>query len=449
MNRLSLFDKIALSSLSLIGLLIGLVVARGDTVGVQIQSTFPENGGLVSAAGRIGITFKQAILADSFLNLLEVQPATAGLVNWEGNTLWFTPDKIFSAGVSYTLHLKPGGLSKDGRLVKHDFYLSFHTRPVQVLYLSLSDQKPDIWRQPLDGGAPVQMTFTGGSVYDYAPSTDGQQIVYSAKNTQGGIDQWLIQRDGSQNRELANCNQDQCMQAAWAPDGKQLVYTRKVTARNSTASVVPGGLYSVVISNGQSTFLFPGGDPSWSPGGHWLVTSDPTRKYFEVLNLNTGEKFQVQATVDEPPTWFPDESKMMYANMDTGVGIPQERLYEVDILNKKVSPILNDDVDQVEYNLPVISPDGQWMVASLHVMVGGDSKQLWLMDVKEKNKNAITHNELITNSYYSWDPWGGKILFQQFELGNSDALPQVMVWDKLTGQIKPLVQGAALPKWMP
>ena len=110
---------------------------------------------------------------------------------------------------------------------------------------------------------------------------------------------------------------------------------------------------------------------------------------------------------------------------------------------------MNDDVEQVEYTLPEISPNGQWMVTSLHLMAGGQTRQLWLMDVQGRQRKAITHDELINNSHYSWDPWGNSILFQQFPIGGSDALPQVSVWEQETGQIRPIAKAAALPQWLP
>ncbi len=450
MHRTPFFDRIALALLGLIALMIALVLARGDRVGAQVSQTIPVNGGLASARGRIGILFKQPMQANSFQDRLEIQPGLSGQVVWEGNTLWFEPSKPLEAGVTYTVHLKPGGLSKDGRTVMQDLRFHFQVRQPEILYLSLKNTKPDLWRQPVSAETDaLELTFTASGVYDYAPSPDGELIAYSAYNAQKGIDLWVIGRDGKLNRQVVACGMDRCTQPAWTPDGKQFVYTRKVSSNPLAKGGAPGGIYSVDPGSGQSTFLLPGSDPSWSPDGQWLVVADLQGGRIGIMNVNTGEQVQVEASVDQTPTWFPDGSKILYSNLQTGLGIPQERVYEIDFQSKKVSQILNGDVDQVEYTLPAVSPDGQWMVTSLHLMSGGETRQLWLMDVNGKKRKAITHDELINSSNYSWDLWGKAVLFQQFPYGKSDARPQVMLWDRGTDQLKLVAQAAALPEWLP
>ncbi|HVN55577.1 MAG TPA: Ig-like domain-containing protein [Anaerolineaceae bacterium] len=449
MKLASPFDQIVLGFLGLIVLLIGLVLARGDQVGAQVAATYPADGGLVSARGQVGVAFKQSMRADTFADRFRIQPETAGQVIWEGNTLWFRPSKPFAPGTAYSVEISPGGLSKDGRVFKQDLRFRFQIRPVEVLYLSVGEENPNLWRKSTSGGDAIQLTFTSGGVYDYAASPDGGQIAYSALNTQKGTDLWLVGRDGKQNRQLASCGPDRCIQAAWTPDGRQLVYERKKAGPTQTANGAPGGIYSVDLASSSSAFLFPGADPSWSPDGQWLVASDPKGSRIGITNVDTGEQVQVQASLDQVPTWFPDGSKILYSNLQVSLGIPQERVYAIDFQSKQVSPILNDDVEQVEYTLPAISPDGQWMVTSLHLMAGGQTRQLWLMDIHGKQRKAITHDELVNYSHYSWDPWGKSILFQQFSMGSSDALPQVSVWDRETGQIHLLAEAAALPEWLP
>ena len=315
-------DRIVLGALGLIVLLIGLVLARGDQVGAQVGSTIPADGGQVSARGQVGVVFKQPMQAETFRDRFVIQPELPGRIDWEGNTLWFHPAQPFVEGTTYSVEIRPGGQSKDGQFFKQDLRFHFQVRPVEVLYLSLREANPNLWRQPVSGGEAVQLTFTAGGVYDYAPSPDGEQIAYSAVNAQKGTDLWVIGRDGKQNRQLASCGPDRCIEAAWTPDGKQMVYERKQASSAKTASGTPGGIYSVDLIRGSSSFLFPGADPSWSPDGQWLVASDPQGGRIGITNIDTGEQVQVQASVDQVPTWFPDGSKILYSDLQSSLGNP-------------------------------------------------------------------------------------------------------------------------------
>lgn len=110
-------------------------------------------------------------------------------------------------------------------------------RQPEVLYLA-STEKPDLWKKSIKGGLAVQITFTGGRVYDFGISRDGNQIAYSAWNDEGGLDLWEIGREGGSSSLLLPCQADWCFSPAFSPDGSQLAYSRRPIL--SAASTAPG-----------------------------------------------------------------------------------------------------------------------------------------------------------------------------------------------------------------
>ncbi|HVN54747.1 MAG TPA: Ig-like domain-containing protein [Anaerolineaceae bacterium] len=425
-----------------------LLAVLNSAAGVRVVETFPQNGGEIGARGRVGITFNQLMQVDSLASLFEIQPRIPGKIEWKGNTLWFIPSKALEPGLTYIVEVRPGGVAKTGRKLTTAIRFSVRVRPAEALYLSIQDRKTDLWRQSLTG-ALVQLTHTGGTVYDFAPSPDGERIAYSAANDQGGFDLWLIQRDGSQNHRLAACAADRCIQPAWNPNGERIIYSRQQSKQGEAAGGPQGGLYELVVASGKSTFLFPGTSPSFSPDGQWLTSGEPSLGVISLYNQQTGERVQIQGSLSQVPTWYPDSSKMLYSILSTADGAPQENVYEIDFGEKKVSRLWKEDANLVEYSLPAVSPDGQLLVTSLHLLSGGQTKQLWLFDQNGKKLKAITQDELFNNSAFSWDPWGKSILFQQIHFGSSDAQPQVMIWDLQSGQTRTLAQGGVLPAWLP
>jgi len=61
----------------------------------------------------------------------------------------------------------------------------------------------------------------------------------------------------------------------------------------------------------------------------------------------------------------------------------------------------------------------------------------------------ITQNPSATHAAYSWSPDGSKAVFQRFQLGASDNLPEIILWDFSSGEQQVLVVDGALPQWMP
>lgn len=49
-----------------------------------------------------------------------------------------------------------------------------------INYVALDNGVADIWRQPIDGGPPVQVTkFETGRIFNFAYSPDGKQLALS------------------------------------------------------------------------------------------------------------------------------------------------------------------------------------------------------------------------------------------------------------------------------
>jgi len=59
-------------------------------------------------------------------------------------------------------------------------YLQWTTDGRGIYFIGLDDGVSNIWRQPIDGTAPVQVTnFTTGRIFNFAFSPDGSQLVLS------------------------------------------------------------------------------------------------------------------------------------------------------------------------------------------------------------------------------------------------------------------------------
>jgi Tol biopolymer transport system component len=444
---LSSFDKTMIAILGAVALAIGIIIARGDQVGAQITQTFPVNGGEISASGKIGIQFKQAMQDKTVESLIKIEPDVPGHAVWQGNTMWFVFDHFLQPGTAYQFNLQAGGIAQDGRRVLQDQVINFRARQPDVVYLSTLDNLNELWVLSPDGGSPQQLTTSGGKVFDFAPSRDGEQIVYSATNPDNGMDLWLMQRDGSQVKKLADCGLDHCSQPAWSPDGAEIIYHRAVPIDSHQNTV--SGIWGVDPISGQTDFLISGDQPAWSPDGNWIAVMDSQAGVIRVLNIQTGKGIEVNASTDFLPEWLPNSSRMAYANLQSAGALQTVALFQVDVTSNQVSRLLDTLPGNLELSMPIFSPDSKKFIIAMRSFTGGLSKQLWYMPPGGTNLQQITKDETFSNAHYSWNQSGTAVIFQRVQMGIANSSPQVLIWDTAEGSTRVLASNAALPEWLP
>ena len=440
MKQLSRFDKIVVGFLFATALAIGLIIWRGNQVGAQIIDTYPKDGGEISAWARVGIAFGQPMRTDTINSQFKIEPNVSGHIVWEANTLWFVPDRAYDPGVTYHLVLMPGGYASDGRQVK---------QKLEHVYISTKPNQNELWNISQGGGAAHPITSTGGNVNDFSVSLDGEQIAYTVTNPKSGIDLWSMKRDGTQVRLLAECVKDQCSEPAWSPDGKEIVYTRAAAGVGNESADSVSGVWDVDVLSGQTDYIFPGTDASWSPDGLHLAALDAKSGVIRIFNIQAGTGIQIKTGSDYPPVWLPDSTRLIYADDQTAGGLPSPILEQVELGSKAVSGFLSNDLDQTDFSMPAFSPDNQSIIIGLKVLNGGLNNQLWFMRADGSNKNAITTDQTYSNHSYHWDPSGKFVVFQQFQPEEPQSAPRIMLWSRDTGKIQLLAVNAALPAWLP
>jgi len=155
-------------------------------------------------------------------------------VERSANPVW-SPDgeKIAfrSLHTVYVLDLPSGGFSK----VYHDdarIALPLHwSKKENCLLASLinpEDKTANVWKLPIDGGDPTQLTFTQ-RVTQASPSPDESCLVYSSvaegqSLADGQWDLWVMPFGGGEPLQLTT-SEGQDWEPRWSPDGGRIVFT--------------------------------------------------------------------------------------------------------------------------------------------------------------------------------------------------------------------------------
>lgn len=450
------FDRIILLVLVILGLAVGLLALVYSLRGAAIVRTYPVSGGEVGARARVGIEFAQEMQPDLTRAAFRIEPALAGELHWDGLILWFVPRQAYEPAVVYTAHLGTGAISRDGRRVRNEVTWQFKIRQVGIVFLMLSGTDAgDIWRKPAAGGEGQPITKTAGRVTGFSVSPDGEWIAYSANNPEGGADLWLISRSGDAIRELVTCGRALCSQPAWSIDGQRIAYSRISLEDGTENDNGQSHVWTVEVGSGKAAPLYPqdpvtGTEPAWSPDGARLSFYDQDAGGIRLVDLKTSQESIVPTTQEQVGSWSPDGKILLYAYPQTINQILSVSVFQADVASGETKPALGpESVGQNDYGLPAWSPDGAWVVVGMRLAGTSESKQLLVSHLDGSSAQEITQTPAYTYAAYHWDPYGKAIVFQRFPQNESGGVPEVGVWQRNSGQMTILAQGAVMPDWLP
>ncbi len=330
------------------------------------------------------------------------------------------------------------------------------TSAQQIVFLKSVDE-PDLWRLPIDLSLPpIQITFTGGKVYDYAVAPDGSHLTYSAHNEQQGVDLWEVGMDGKNLRILLACVEDVCTEPAYSPDGRTLAYSHRPKGGLFTLDTTASSIWLLHLADLSSQSLLPkptdtGIQPVWSPDGQWMAYADERDQTVQVFNLSTKEMLSIESDQGNSVAWSLDSRSFYFTR--THVRSDEQVyvfLYLYDMTTRKEHTIFGEDTPDIgSYNLPAIAPDSHGFAFT--ASVGGSSvgQQIFTAYLTGQSIHPVTTADRYAHGALAWDSTGARLLFQRIELGNSDARPEVFVWDAKSGVTTLVAQDAALPTWIP
>ena len=455
---LTRFDRIVLSVLTGLALLITAVILNGDQLSLEVVDIVPApEADRISTRATIQVTLSEA-LVDVPETAVTLDPPIPGTVSIQGTQLHFRPDVPLAANSSYRVTIAAGIVGENGHQLEEPLSWQFQTGQPRILYISWDDEAADqLYLADVDGATVTRtpLTQTVADVLDFAIAPDGSQIAYAILRDGGAADLWLVRSDGSDNRELLACPEAACSQAQWLPDGRRLIYER----RNIPAPGAPPGnprLWWLDVATGETVPVFQDSQmlglyPRVSDDGQWLSFVSPIDQGIQIYNLADGSGILIPNQMGSPAVWHPQGESLLITNINTSSTNWSVELTSVDLVSEATT-VLSQPMpgeESVDDSAPAVSPDGEWVAFGRKQPRTPMGRQIWVMRADGTEALAITNDPQIHHGEIAWSPDGRFLLYQQYNLDELYAKPAVWLIEIATGERTEIAAPGTLPAWLP
>lgn len=315
---------------------------------------------------------------------------------------------------------------------------------------------------------PTQLTQETAVILNYAAAPDGNQVAYAVNLPDGSSQIKLLPlRNGrtGQPQTSLTCADAECAQPVWHPDGRRLLYERRVPPNFSRPQ-----LWWLDTETGETVLLLEketavGSSARFSPDGTWVSLASSPDQGLLLYNFTDGRSLTFPSDVGTAVAWHPFGHQLLFQNSravvfhganddnhaehshDFAVGIS---LYLATLGSTATLPndqLLSEDGAFNDGNA-AWSPDGQWIAFGRRLARTSSGRQLWLMRADGSEARPLTTDMSQNYGPPSWSPDGRFLLFQQYNSATPNEPPTVWLLEIASGKFTQVANSGLLPSFL-
>lgn len=308
------------------------------------------------------------------------------------------------------------------------------------------------------------LTSETAVILNYAPSPNGSHIAYAVALPDGSSQIKLFSlKNGSasQLEILLTCDNAECSQPVWHPDGRRLLVERREPPNFARPQ-----LWWLDTETGETRLLFEketavGSNARFSPDGTWVSFAASPDEGLRLYNFGNGRSLTFASNVGTPAAWHPFNNQLLFQNSRTVVFDSEndEHSHEFAVAvslylatlgtsnEESTSHLLSEDGPFNDGNA-AWSPNGQWIAFGRRWASTNTGRQLWLMRADGSEVHALTNDISLHFGPPSWSPDGRFLLFQQFDSNTPEEPPTVWLLEIASGAFIQVTNNGLLPTFL-
>jgi Tol biopolymer transport system component len=249
-----------------------------------------------------------------------------------------------------------------------------------LAYDSDRNGQADIWKMPLSGGAPEQVTRALNHEFVNEWSPDGRELVFHSMGEGGQRDVFVIAADGTGTQAVTTSAAEE-QHAGWGPDGNTILFDSSTRGSTNQAYIVtrpsrgaPWGTPRQLTRNGSS-------DPKWSPDGR-LVAFCLRGQLRVIAPDGSGERVVVDAQAGAIPQpsyaiWSADSATIYYKAYDRD---RQSSIWAVPVAGGTPRLLVRFDDPSRRSLRREFATDGQ----RFYFTIARDESDIWMAELQRK-----------------------------------------------------------------
>jgi hypothetical protein len=451
-------DRVFGVLIAVLCVLIGGVIWFGNYVPVRATCQSPAPCTQVSPLGALAFEFSRPVDAERVEKLWRASPSVPGTWEWsdDRHARWKSTQPLPADG-SIRVEFVSGQAGKNGEWMRGANAWDVSVRAARIAAIGKAEGGQELFVfDAVPGSVPVQLTHSEGRLYDFAPASDGETVLFSAVNDQHGLDLWSIRRDGTDPRRLLDCGTDRCSTPAQSPVSGEIAFTREGAGSNSNSTKSAPAVWILDPRSGLAAPLFAGSgqtgsDPHWSPDGRWISFWMGLSRGIQVIDRNTGVTIPLEASDGDTGCWSPDGRDFYYSKIVSGEAGYHYVIMKLDVIGNSAVTVFGGNLEGggLSVDNPVCDPSGVNVAVTVQPNVQIPGKRLIVLSPNTPDEISVADDLTKIPGSYAWDLSGSRLVYQLVQLSGPDGDVTVWIWNRATGRSTKIADGYGLPAWLP